>query len=148
MNSLKVAPVIDEDDWLCGYLSTTKYASDRRLTSNPTLPVKKVPAVKKKTQAYSLQVLKNAEKNSRRNSWNLSRSAVVVHPVVHPSAPLPDRVNVVREGNAPAYSTAVEGHFVREHVNGETYDLGGKGQSSRARRQTLDYDELEAVKER
>ena len=144
MDKVKVAPVIDEDDWLCGYLLTTEYASDKRLTSNPTKPVKKAPVEKKKPQAYSLHVLKNVDKSSRRNSWNVSRSAAADHP----SAPLPDRVNVVRENNAPAYGTAFEGHFVREHGKDEMYDLGGRGQSSRARRQTLDYDELEAVKER
>jgi len=123
--------IIEEEDWLLGYLATTKYASDPKITANPVKP--KASTVHKKK--YSLQA-STVTKNMRRRSWTSSDRPVVAQPSV---SRLPDRVNAVRE-NGTAYAKPVDGHFVREHKMSRLED--------KPRRQTLDYDELEAVKER
>eukprot|EP00271_Cylindrocystis_brebissonii_P004142 TRINITY_DN1563_c1_g2_i1.p1 TRINITY_DN1563_c1_g2~~TRINITY_DN1563_c1_g2_i1.p1 ORF type:complete len:285 (+),score=70.55 TRINITY_DN1563_c1_g2_i1:204-1058(+) len=162
----------DEDDWLNGYLAATPYASDAKLTSNPIAPrpPKKEEKVK---QVYSLYA--KGQKNSRRASWSSSprdstqgkswkqslkdvTSSITTSTSQPHVSVLPDRVNAIRP-----VDSGPSGHFVREHRNSNEKrpssemtesELEGalkaakKLATTRERRRTVNYDELDAVKTR
>lgn len=141
-----------DDNWLGSYINSTEFGSNPKLNSNPVkAPAKKESADKKFYFLHTRKVV--AAGSARRNSTsvvetqrkeyhsNALKSSVV--PVIES---LPERVNVIREHDS------VNGHFIREHRISEKdeYDLSstqGVAPGS-VRRKSLDFDELEAVKER
>lgn len=138
----------DDDDWLQGYLATTEYGSDTKLTSNPVRPKKETSEKK----AYKMQP-PPTNRSSRRKSWAVTQTAKVVPRVEC----LPDRVNAIRSA-VTAEVAPPAGHFVREHRKSkehpaEEFVAEGSRKAARSgieriRRGSLDYDELDAVKQR
>lgn len=138
----------DDDDWLQGYLATTAYGSDSKLTSNPVRPKKEE---KKEKKLYKLQPTA-ASRNSRRKSWAATQMTSKIVPRVEV---LPDRVNAIRDANEVEVPPPA-GHFVREHRKSkehpaDEFTVGGSRKVAKSgvdRRRSLDYDELDAVKHR
>lgn len=134
--SLREPVFEDEEDWLNGYLATTKYSNDEKIMSKPVKQVKQVKQVKEQSttqkRRYSLQT-------------KLKRSSSGCLP---PVQSLPDRVNSIRDGSNGG-SGIKGGHFVRgereREARGER--IPGRGRRiSTCRRESIDFDDLDAVK--
>lgn len=128
----------DDEDWLLSYLATTEYGKDPRLNSKPA-PTSTTTHAKPKGP-------------KKRFSLNLqggpsSRRVASVTDASHSSGGnLPERVNVIRDDEGLEEETNRK-HFVRYHS--ENNDVVKEANPVKhRRRETLDYDELDAVRER
>lgn len=126
----------DEDDWLNGYLATTKYSNDERIMSKPVKQVKQAKQPKPSKD--------EKEKNSQKRRYSLharvSRSSSGATAGGHVSA-LPDRVKSIRDGSRDRGS---EGHFVRDYRMTRP-SMSGRRMSV-SRRDSIDIDALEAMR--
>lgn len=143
----------DEDDWLQSYLATTEYGSDTKLTSQPVRPKnpKKEEKKEKEKKFYKLQSAIKGSGNLRRKSWAPQSSNKILPRVES----LPERVNAIRTTEESADLAPPAGHFVREHRKSKEHPAeefitegSRKVAKSCQRRQSLEYDSLDAVKTR
>lgn len=146
-----------DDNWLGSYINSTEYGSNAKINSNPVKsqpkqdgkPEKKFYFLQTKIVASSAAARRKSMSavDSTRREGVLSGSAALTSTVVPVVESLPERVNAIREQEKHA------GHFIREHRKShekEDYDLSSTQglTSGSTRRRSLDFDELEAVKER
>ena len=125
----------DEEDWLVPYLASTEYGKDPRINSKPA-PATKATKQKLAKKRFSLNL--PGGPSSR-------RVASVPDLPTHVGNLLPERVNAIRDTEEEVTGNK---HFVRYHSECQDAFSAKKGISSRRRRETLDYDELDAVRER